>query len=102
MRGDRVLARLELERTLTQIRFGHFFFQKLGAKPFGLTLKDFHHLRTLDAVLETRIVLDVSGDGELAARLAAANHERSKIRAGRIERGSEPRGTRAEDDDAID
>src|SRR6185312_15538342 len=47
------------------------------------------------------IVLDLGGDGELAAGLGALDQERSQVGARRIERGREARGAGTENHEAI-
>jgi hypothetical protein len=59
-----------------------------------------HQPGALDDVRETGIILDVGGDGELAARLHALDDDRSEAGAGRIDGGSEARRARSEDQHA--
>jgi hypothetical protein len=46
-----------------------------------------HQLGAEDALGEAGVVLDVGGDGELAARAGALEHERREVGAGGVERG---------------
>src|SRR5262245_37955299 len=71
---------------------------KTRADMLGLLLHLLHQPRALDHLGEARIVLDVGRDGELAARLHAADHDRLQHRARRIDRSRTARGTAANDD----
>ena len=75
---------------------------ELRAEALGLAPEHVHHLGTLDAVLEAGIVLDLGGDGELAAGLMALDQQRGEIGARRVERGGEAGGTGAENYEAVD
>jgi hypothetical protein len=58
-------------RPLAHVDASHLLRQELGAEPGGLRAEARHQLRTGDAVGETREVLDVGRQHELAARLIA-------------------------------
>ena len=81
---------------------GHVADHELRAEALGLAPEHVHHLGALDAVLEAGIVLDLGGDGELAAglvrlRSAAARDWRAPCRArrsGRRDRSRESRRDR--------
>ena len=59
-----------------------------------------HQLRTLDALREARVVLDVAGDHQLAAGRVAADHDRLEVGPRRVDRGGQP-GRPAADDDHV-
>ena len=68
-------------------------------EPFRLLLEELHQLGAENTRRESGVVLDVGGDGELAARLRALDDERLEIRARGVERGGESGRTRAENHD---
>jgi hypothetical protein len=53
----------------------------------------------LDDVGEARVILDIGGDGELAAGLGALDQDRLEHGAGGIDRGGVTGGAGADDDD---
>ena len=57
-------------------------------------------LGALDAVREAGVVLDLGGDGQLAAGLAALEDERREAGAGGVERRGEPGRAGTENGDA--
>ena len=61
-----------------------------------------HELGAHDALGETRVVLDVGRDRELAAGLEALEQDRLQVRARRVERRRVAGGTRADDRDLVD
>ncbi len=65
----------------------------------GLLLHLLHQPGALDDVGEARIVLDIGGDGELAARLDALDQHRLEHGARGIDRGRVARRAGANDDD---
>jgi hypothetical protein len=69
-----------------------------GAEASGLLLELLHQLRALYAFGEARIVLDLGGDGELAAGLRAVDDEGLQVRAGGIDGGGQARRAGADDD----
>ena len=71
----------------------------LGADVLGLLLHLLHQPRALDDLGEARVVLDVGGDGELAAGLDALDQDRIQHGAGGIDRGRVAGGSGADDDD---
>jgi hypothetical protein len=62
------------------------------ADVLGLGLHLLHQPRALDHVAEARVVLDVGGDGQLAAGLDALDHDRRHPRARAVDRCAEARG----------
>jgi hypothetical protein len=74
-------------------------FDQLGADMFGLGLHLLHQPRALDGFGETRIVLDIRGDGHLAALGQAGYHERLQVGARRVDRRRIARRTGADDQD---
>ena len=66
---------------------------------FGLGLHLFDQPRPLNDVGEPRIVLDVGGRDELAARLHARDQDRLAARAGGVDRGRVSGRTCAQDND---
>ena len=71
----------------------------LGADMLGLRLHLLHEPGALDDVGEAGIVLDIGGDGELAAGLQARDHDRLKHGARRIDGGGVAGRARTDDDD---
>ncbi len=65
----------------------------------GLHLHLLHQPGTLDGFGEAGIVLDLGGDGELAAGLNAANQHRLEHRAGGIDGGCAAGRAAAQNDD---
>src|SRR5688572_24777476 len=65
----------------------------------GLLLHLLHEPGSLDHVGKSRIVLDVGGDGELAARLDALNQDRVEHRPRCIDGCCVSGGPRPDDDD---
>src|SRR3546814_16224504 len=63
----------------------------------GLLLHLFHQPGTLDDVGEAGIVLDVRGDGHLAARLQPGDQHRREVGARRVDAGGQPGSARADD-----
>ena len=59
----------EPERPRLQVDLGDVVHDDLGADVLGLRLHLLHQPGALDDVGEARVVLDVGGDGQLAARL---------------------------------
>ena len=74
------------ERPLRAVERGHDVGDDLRADMRRLLLHLLHQPGALDDVGETRIVLDVGGDGELAARLDALDQHRFEHCACRIDR----------------
>ena len=63
-----------------------------------LRLHLLHQPGTLDRLGEARIILDIGGDGELAARLDALDEHGLKHGARRIDRGGVACGAGADDE----
>ena len=72
---------------------------QLGADMFGLRLHLLHEPGALDRFCEARIILDFGGDGELAARLDAGDHDGLQHCARRIDRGRGAGGAAPQNDD---
>ena len=87
------------ERPLAQSEGRDVALDDLGAEPLRLGTHFGDQGRPQDAVAKPRVVLDVRGQHQLAARLEALDEQRLQIGASRIEGGSEPRGPGADDDD---
>ncbi len=97
----RVLALLDpdAERVGGEIHPRHLGVHDLGAEALGLGAEHLHQLGAEDRVHEARIVLDLGGDGELAAGLVAAEQQRLEVGAGRVDRGGVPGRAGPDDDD---
>ncbi len=87
------------ERPLREVELGDEIGDDLGADMGGLLFHLLHQPRTLDHVGEARIVLDVGGDGELAAGLDALDQDRFQHRARRVDRGGVTGRAGTDDDD---
>ena len=72
----------------------------LRADMLGLLLHLLHQPGALDDVGEAGIILDVGGDGELAAGLDALDDDRREAGAGGVDGGGEPGRAGAEDEHA--
>ena len=75
------------ERPLRQLDLADVVGDDPGADMLGLLLHLLHQPGALDDVGEARIILDVGGDGELAAGLDALDQHRLQHRARGIDRG---------------
>ncbi len=73
----------------------------LGAEAPGLLAHLFDQLGPEDAVREAGVVLDLGGDGELAAGLRAFEHDRRQVGAGGVERGGQPGRAGAENGETV-
>jgi hypothetical protein len=89
----------ESERALREVNLGDQVEHSLGADMACLLLHLLHEPRALDYIRETRIVLDIGRDGELAAWLDALNQDRLQHRARGIDRSRVTGRSRADDDD---
>ena len=67
----------------------------LGADMLGLGLHLLHQPGALDDVAEARIIFDIGGGGELAARLDALDDDRAQARARGIDGGGAARPGRS-------
>ena len=74
------------ERPAAEIDLDDGVEEQFGADMLGLLLHLLHQPGALDDVGEARIVLDIRGDGELAARLDALHEHRLQAGAGGIDR----------------
>jgi hypothetical protein len=61
-----------------------------------------HQLRALDAVGEARVVLDVAGEHQLAARRGAGDDDRLEVGARRVDRGGQAGRAGADDEHLTD
>jgi hypothetical protein len=89
----------EAERALVEFDFDDDVLDDLCADMLRLRAHLLHQPRALDDVGEARIVLDIRGDGELAARLQPRDQQRFAHGARRIDGGGVAGGTGADDDD---
>src|SRR5262249_22613712 len=71
----------------------------LRAEALRLLAHRFHELRAEHRIDESGVVLDVGRQHQLPARLDATDHERSQIRARRVDRGRIAGGAGPDDDD---
>ncbi len=69
------------------------------AETLGLGLELLHQLGPLDPVGEAGVVLDLGGDGQLAARLLALEQEVGDVGAAEVQAGGVAGGAGADDDD---
>src|SRR5215218_7205285 len=63
------------ERPARQIDVADMIPDELGADMLGLRLHFLHQPRALDHITKPRVILDVRGGRELAARLDALDHD---------------------------
>ena len=75
---DRAAIAGEHERAPVEIDLDDDVVDDLGADMLGLRLHLLHQPGALDDVGEAGIVLDIGGDGELAARLEAGDHHAAR------------------------
>ena len=87
------------ERPPRKIELGDEIDDDLGADMVGLLLHLLHQPGALDDVGEAGIVLDLGGDGELAAGLDARDQHRLQHGAGGIDRGGVTGRPGTDDDD---
>ena len=83
--GSRIAG--EAEGTRAQIRFDDYVVDDLGADMLGLLQHLLHQPGALDRIGEAGIVLDLGGDGELAALLQPGHQNRLEQGARGIDRG---------------
>src|SRR6185312_10998128 len=72
-----------------------------GADIFGLSAKLLHQPGTLDRFGEARIILDIGGDHQLAARLEAGEQQRLQHGARGVDGGGVTRRTRADNNETL-
>ena len=77
----------EPERPLREIKLRHLIGDETRADMLGLLLHLLHQPGALDGLGKAGVIFDVGRDGELAAGLVAADHDRLEHRACRIDRG---------------
>ncbi len=99
---DHLVVDDQLERSLAEAHLGHRAAHEARAEARHLAPEHVHHLGALDAVLEAGIVLDLGGDGELAAGFVPLDQQRTQIGARRVERRGQSGGTGAENYDLVD
>ena len=75
---------------------------ELGTEALRLLAELHHQLGPEDAVGEAGEVLDVGGEHELPARADALDHDRVEVGAAGVDRGGQPGGTGADDDELVD
>ena len=99
--GDVDVARVALaaERLPGEIHVGDQVVDDPGADMGRLRLHLLHQPWALDDVGETRIILDIGGDHELAAGLHAGHQDRRQVGARGIDRGGVASGSGADDQD---
>ncbi|CAM5289963.1 hypothetical protein SSCI18S_00268 [Sphingobium scionense] len=91
---------LQLEGTFAEVDVDDLVIHHLRADMFGLGLHLLHQPRPLDHILEARIIFDVGGDGQLAARLHPLHHDRREARARAINGGGQAGRAGAENEHA--
>ena len=72
-----------------------------GAEALGLGAHVLHQLRALDPLREARVVLDVRGEHELAARAEALDHQRRQVGARGVDGRGVAGGAAADDDHLV-
>ena len=80
-RVHHLVAEVQFDRRLGQVRADQVTHLHLGAELLGLLAHVFDQLRSLHAIGPAGKVLDQRGDGELAAGLVAFDHERLQVGA---------------------
>ncbi len=88
---------LEHKGAPLQIDLGDLVHDDFGADMLGLGAHLLHEPRPLDDIGEARVVLDVGGDGKLAARLRALDQQGVQHGARRVDGGRVARRARSED-----
>src|ERR1700737_2078732 len=83
----------------TELDLRYVVVNDLGADVLGLGLHLLHQPGALDNAGEAGIVLDIGGDGELAAGLGPLDNDRLQHRSRRIDRRGPARWARADDHD---
>ena len=97
---DGAAVALEPERPLGEVHLRNMVPFHLRADMLGLLLHLLHQPGPLDDVGEAGVILDIGGDGELAAGLDALDNDRREAGAGGVDGGGQPGGAGAEDDHA--
>ena len=92
-------ARPDAERALGEVDPIDVDVDHPRPEALGLGAHGGHQVGPLDAVLEARVVLDVAGEHQLAARRGAGEDDRLEVGAGRVDRGGQAGRARADDDD---
>ena len=91
----------EPERTCRQVDLGDMVIDDAGADMLGLLLHLLHEPGALDDIGEAGIILDIGGDGQLAAGLDALDHDRLQHGARGIDCSRVSGGAGTDDDDAF-
>ncbi len=71
-------------RPLREVDLGHLVDNRPGPKCFCLGPHQLHQLGSGGALRESRIVLDLAGNGDLATQLCTGNHQRFELGPGDI------------------
>src|SRR5229473_1523559 len=96
-----ILSGNDLERALTDVDFRYRAGFELGSESLRLLAHVFDELRPHNAVGEAGIVLNVRGEGKLAAGLVPVQDERLQVRAPGVDGGSETGAAAADDEDVV-
>jgi hypothetical protein len=86
------------EGPLGEVDLGDVVGDELGAEALGLGAEFLHELGAHDPVREAGVVLDVTGDHELAAEGEPLDDERFQVGPGGVERSRVSGGAAADDD----
>ena len=85
-----------------EVDLGDVARHELGAEALGLGAHLVHERRALDALREAGEVLHLGGGHQRATELRALEHQRVQVRAGGVDGGGVPGGTRTDDDQVTD
>ena len=91
----------DLERTLADVHFGYGAGFELRAEFLRLLAHVFDELRSHDAVRESRIILNMRGEGKLSAGLVSVQDERFQVRARSVDRSRKTGAAAADDEDVV-
>ena len=89
----------QAERPLRQVGLDHDVLDDLGPDVLGLGAHLLHQPRALDHVREAGIVLDIGGDGQLAAGLQAGDDDGAQHGARGVDGGGPAGGAGPDDGD---
>src|SRR6516164_3631611 len=96
MRPNHRAVDQDFEGAPVKARFAHLSAHEPGAETLSLAPKHLHHLRTLNALFEARVIFHVGGDGKLAAGRGSLDDQRCEVRTCGVEGRSQSRGPGAE------
>lgn len=96
--ADGLRAKVQDEGPLREVDGDQVSHPELRSEALGLLLHVFNKLGALDAIRPAGKVLDQGGNGELAPRLVSFKDQRFQVGASRIDGGSEPGATGAQND----